>query len=329
VRGKASMPPGGIRKFFPRNPEMKIFSGRANRPLAESICKCLNVSLGNLTIASFPDGESNVKLEEDVRGRDIFLVQPTCAPVNSNLLDLLIVIDAMRRASAMRITAVIPYFGYARKDRKDEGRVPITAKLVANLITTSGADRVLAVDLHAAQIQGFFDIPVDHLYAAPTMLRYYRAKAINNLTVVAPDVGSIKMARAYAKALDAGLAVVDKRRISPDSVAMGYIMGDVKNRNVLMVEDMIATGTSLCEAANVLKENGAKNVFVAATHPVLCGGACEKLARSSFTEITVTDTIPLPEKAPDLIKVVSIAPMLAEAIRRIHTNESVSSLFNL
>ena len=308
---------------------MKIFSGRANRKLAEDICKCLGIPLGNVTIGSFPDGETNVRLDEDVRGRDIFLVQPTCPPVNTNLLDLLIMTDAMRRASAMRITAVIPYFGYARKDRKDEGRVPITAKLVANLITTSGADRVLAVDLHAAQIQGFFDIPVDHLYAAPVMLRYYRTKAISDLTVVAPDVGSIKMARAYAKALSAGLAVVDKRRISPDSVAMGYIMGDVKNRNVLMVEDMISTGTSLCEACNVLKENGAKDVYVAATHPVLCGEACNKLCRSSLTEITVTDSIALPEDAPAAIKVVSIAPMLAEAIRRIHTNESVSSLFNL
>ena len=307
---------------------MKIFSGHANRKLAEDICAHLNVPLGALTIDRFPDGETNVKLEEDVRGRDIFLIQPTCAPVNTNLIELLIVMDAVRRSSAMRITAVIPYFGYARKDRKDEGRVPITAKLVANLIASAGADRVLTIDLHAAQIQGFFDIPVDHLYAAPAMLRYYEAKKIEDLAVVAPDVGSIKMARAYAKHFHATLAIVDKRRMSPDSVRMDYVIGDVKGKNVLMVEDMIATGTSLAEACAVLKQNGAQDVYVAATHPVFCGDVLSKLGRSKFTEITVTDTIPLPEKIMANVKVVSLAPMLAQAIMRIHTNESVSSLFN-
>ncbi|HUW32910.1 MAG TPA: ribose-phosphate pyrophosphokinase [Planctomycetota bacterium] len=309
--------------------QLKVFTGRANRKLAQDICACLNLPLGVATIGNFPDGETSVKLEEDVRGKDVFLVQPTCPPVNVNLIELLIVIDAMRRSSAMRVTAVIPYFGYARKDRKDEGRVPITAKLVANLITTAGADRVLAVDLHAAQIQGFFDIPVDHMYAAPVILRYYRSKQIPDLTVVAPDVGGIKIARAYAKALDAGLAVVDKRRLSPDSVAVGYVMGDVKNRNVLMVDDLISTGTTLCEAAMLLKQNGAKDIYVAATHPVFCEAAVQKLDSAPFTEVTVSDSIPLPERAPASVKVVSIAPMLAEAIRRIHTNESVSSLFNL
>jgi len=311
------------------NDEIKIFSGRANEKLATDICGYLKLPLGKLTIDKFPDGETNVKLEEDVRGRDIFLVQPTCAPVNNNLIELLIVMDAVRRSSARRVTAVIPYFGYARKDRKDEGRVPITAKLVANLIASAGADRVLTVDLHAAQIQGFFDIPVDHLYAAPAMLRYYKAKQIENLAVVAPDVGSIKMARAYAKHFGAGLAIIDKRRTSPSSVEMGYVIGDVKDKNVLMVEDMIATGTSLAEACNVLKKNGAQNAYVAATHPVFCGGAFDRLGNKQFTEITVTDTIPLPERAPENVKVVSLAPMLAQAIMRIHTNESVSSLFHL
>ena len=308
---------------------MKIFTGRANCRLAQDICACLNIPLGVATIGSFPDGETSVKLEEDVRGKDVFLVQPTCPPVNVNLIELLIVIDAMRRSSAMRVTAVIPYFGYARKDRKDEGRVPITAKLVANLITTAGADRVLAVDLHAAQIQGFFDIPVDHMYAAPVILRYYRSKQIADLTVVAPDVGGIKIARAYAKALNAGLAVVDKRRISPESVAVGYVMGGVKDRNVLLVDDLISTGTTLCEAAMLLKQNGAKDIYVAATHPVFCGAAVQKLDSAPLTEITVSDSIPLPERPPARVKVVSLAPLLAEAIRRIHTNESVSSLFNL
>jgi len=308
--------------------ELKVFSGRANRKLAEDICSHLGAPLGKLTVDRFPDGETNVRLEEDVRGRDVFLVQPTCNPVNDNLLDMLIVMDAMRRSSASRITAVIPYFGYARKDRKDEGRVPITAKLVANLITSAGADRVLTVDLHAAQIQGFFDIPVDHLYAAPAMQRYYRAKNLENFVVVAPDVGSIKMARAWAKRFGANLAVVDKRRTSPDSVEVGYVIGSVDGKNVLMVEDMIATGTSLCEACTLLKHNGAKDIYVAATHPVFCADAFEKLAASPFTEITVTDSIPLRNDAPESVKVVTIAPMLAEAIRRIHTNESVSSLFN-
>ncbi len=311
------------------NHDMKIFSGQANRKLAEDICKHLGTPLGKLTIDQFPDGETDVKLHEDVRGRDIFLIQPTCTPVDKNLMELLIVMDAVRRSSATRITAVVPYFGYARKDRKDEGRVPITAKLVANLIASAGADRVLTVDLHASQIQGFFDIPVDHLFAAPAMLRYYKAKHLDDLTVVAPDVGSIKMARAYAKHLGAGLAVVDKRRTSPSSVEVGYIIGDIKGKNVLMVEDMIATGTSLSEACTILKESGAQDVYVAATHPVFCADAVEKLGRGDFTETTVTDTIPLPENVPDSVKVVSLAPMLAEAIRRIHTNESVSSLFNL
>jgi len=309
--------------------EMKIFSGRANSRLAEDIAASLDMPLGKVAVSNFPDGETSVKLEEDVRGRDIFLIQPTCPPVNTNLCELLIIIDAMRRSSAARITAVVPYFGYARKDRKDEGRVPITAKLVANLITTAGAARVLTVDLHADQIQGFFDIPVDHLYAAPVMLRHYREKKIDNLAVATPDVGGIKMARAYAKALDAPLSVVDKRRLSPDSVAMSYVIGDVRGKNVLLVDDMISTGSSLCEACNLLRGNGALDVYVAATHPVLCGKACSKLDAAGFKEITVTDSIPLPAETPACLNSVSLASMLAQAILRIHTNESVSSLFKL
>jgi ribose-phosphate pyrophosphokinase len=308
--------------------ELKVFSGTANPMLAEAICKELDVTLGRALIGRFPDGETSLRLDEDVRGRDIFVIQPTCHPVNENLMELLILIDCLRRASASRITAVVPYYGYARMDRKDRSRVPITAKLVANLIAQAGADRVLAMDLHASQIQGFFDVPMDHLYAAPVLIDYYLGKNIPDLTLVAPDLGSVKLARAYGEAMSTDLAIVDKRRIDAQTIQTGYLIGNVQGRNVLMVEDLIATGTSVIEAARLLKSHGARDVYVAATHPVLCGNAIQRLNESELTEITVTDTIPADTSAmSDKFRVVSIAPLLAEAIDHIHHNKSVSKLF--
>jgi len=308
----------------------KIFAGNANPMLAEKICEHLSVQLGNAYVGRFPDGEIDLKVNEDVRGADVFLVQPTCSPVNENLTELLIFIDCLKRASAARITAVLPYYGYARKDRKDEGRVPITAKLVANLITEAGADRVLTVDLHAAQIQGFFDIPVDHLFAFPIISKYFERIKSDDLVVVTPDVGGIKLARNYSKKLGIKMAIVDKRRVGPEETEIGFIIGDVTNKNVVMIDDLIATGGSIAQAANVLKEKGAKDIYVGATHPVFCGSAVEKLYTAPIKEIVVTDTIPLNEKARGLgnkIKVLSIAGLLGDAIMRIHRHESVSSLF--
>ena len=307
---------------------MLVFSGNAHPALATGICDYLDIELGDATIKRFPDGELNVKVSEDVRGADAFVVQPTCDPVNENLMELLLLIDCLKRASADRVTAVLPYYGYARKDRKDEGRVPITAKLVANLITGAGADRVLAIDLHASQIQGFFDIPFDHLSAAGSLSRPFMESRITDLVVVSPDVGSIKLARAYAERLGAGLAVVDKRRISPDAIETGFLIGEVKGRNVLIVDDIIATGGSVCEAAQMLRNRGAKSVQVAATHPVLCSPAVERLGAAAIDRLTVTDTIPLSEAAHELpVLCVSVANLIGEAIKRIHFNESVSSLF--
>jgi len=308
---------------------MLVFSGNAHPALARAVCDYLDIPLGNASITRFPDGELNVKVNDDVRGADAFVVQPTCHPVNDNLMELLMLIDCLRRASADRITAVLPYYGYARKDRKDEGRVPITAKLVANLITQAGANRALAVDLHASQIQGFFDIPVDHLYASGVLVRQFLDREFDDLVVVSPDVGSIKLARAYAELLGAGLAVVDKRRISPKETAAGFIIGEVRDKHVLIVDDIIATGGSVCEAARMLRDHGARSVEVAATHAVLCDPAPERLAAAPIDHITVTDTVPLREEAKSLpITVVSVANLLGEAIRRIHFNESVSSLFS-
>lgn len=308
---------------------LQIITGNANRQLAQGISDYLQRPLAETVVERFPDGEINIKVNMDVRGSDVFVVQPTCPPVNENMMELLIFIDTLRRASAGRITTVIPYYGYARKDRKDEGRVPITAKLVANLITSAGADRVLTIDLHAQQIQGFFDIPVDHLYAFPVQLRYYRQLNIRNLVVVSPDVGGIKLARAYSKALNTKLAVVDKRRVSPESAEVGFIIGEVEGMNVLMVDDLIATAGTLAEAAKLLKAQGVQDIYVAATHPVLCGPAIERIQSAPITSITVTDTIPLNEKAKGCsrIRVLSVANLLGEAIRRIHKDESVSSLF--
>ncbi|HHT9129515.1 MAG TPA: ribose-phosphate diphosphokinase [Candidatus Brocadiaceae bacterium] len=309
---------------------LKIFSGNANPALAKKICEHLSIQLGDAFVGRFPDGEIDLKVNEDVRGADVFLIQPTCSPVNENLTELLIFIDCLKRASAARITAVLPYYGYARKDRKDEGRVPITAKLVANLITEAGADRVLTVDLHAAQIQGFFDIPVDHLFAFPVLSKYFERLKADDLVVVTPDVGGIKLVRNYSKKLGVKMAIVDKRRVGPDETEIGFVIGEVTNKNVVMIDDLIATGGSIAQAAKVLKERGAKDIYVGATHPVFCGTAVEKLSAAPIKEIVVTDTIPLNEKAKSLgdkIKILSISGLLGDAIMRIHRHESVSSLF--
>jgi ribose-phosphate pyrophosphokinase len=308
-----------------------IFSGSANRPLAQAIAAYLDKSLGNAVLTRFPDGETFTKINEDVRGRDVFIIQPTCAPQNDNLMELLLLIDAACRASADRVTAVVPYYGYARQDRKDEGRVPISAKLVANLIQTAGADRLLAVHLHAYQIQGFFDIPVDHLLAEPVFLKYFQELAIENLTVVSPDVGNVKEARVFAEVLGGELAIIDKERVSGSKVRTGVLIGSVRDRNVLIVDDMITRGTTLAAAAPLLKESGAEDIYVAATHPVMCCGAAENLTEPSLKEIIVTDSIPLSDEAKRLenVKVLSLAELLGEAIRRIHMHESVSALFRV
>ncbi|HTC19893.1 MAG TPA: ribose-phosphate pyrophosphokinase [bacterium] len=308
---------------------LKIFSGTANPELAKNIAKSLKVPLGDIMVTRFSEGEIRVKINEDVRGRDIFIIQPTCPPVNDNVMELLIMLDAFWRASARRVTAVLPYYGYARQDRKDQPRVPITAKLIANIVTEAGADRALTMDLHAQQIQGFFDIPVDHLYAFPVIANYFRKKKLKNLTVVSPDVGGIKMARAYAKGLNADLAIVDKRRSGPNEVEAMNLIGEVRGKTVLVPDDMIATGGSLVEAVNALVKFGAKDIYASCTHAVLSGNAVEKLQKSVLKEVVVTDTIPIPpEKRIGKITVLPVAPLFGEAIMRIHNEESISSLFN-
>ena len=304
-----------------------VFSGNANKVLAKKVCDYLSLPLGKIEISRFPDGEIDMKIMEDVRGADVYVIQPTCPPVNENLMELLIMVDCLRRASAERITAVIPYFGYARQDRKAEGRVPISAKLVANVITAAGVSRALAVDLHAAQLQGFFDIPMDHLYAAPVLVDYFRRLDLKDLTIVSPDVGGIKMARAYAKRLNADLAIVDKRRSGPTEIEAMHVIGEVKDRNVILVDDMISTATSITEAAKHCRKKGAKDIYICGTHAVLAGKAVEKLAKAPVKEVVVTDTIPLDGKEFPNLRVLSIANLLGEAIRRIHHSESVSSLF--
>jgi len=312
------------------NGELAVFSGNANPALARKICRALEVPVGSVLVGRFSEGEIRVKINENVRGKDVFLVQPTCPPPNETLMELLILLDAFRRASARRITAVIPYYGYARQDRKDQPRVPITAKLVANLITTAGADRVLTMDLHAGQIQGFFDLPLDHLYAINVFVDYVHKhpKQFVNLVVVSPDVGGLKMARAYAKRLGAPLAIVDKRRVSPEAAEVMNILGEAKGKTALIVDDLIATGSSVVEAAHALRKAGATTVMAAITHAVLSGPAIRNVDRSPLKQLIVTDTIPLRnhQRHPK-IKVLSVAPVLAEAIRRIHHEESVSSLF--
>ncbi len=315
---------------MPLRDDLKIFTCNGNPDLARKMCECLGEPLGDASVMRFPDGEINVKINEDVRGRDIFIVQPTCPPVNENLMELLIMVDAARRSSARRITAVMPYYGYARKDRKDEGRVPITAKLVANMLVQAGVDRVLALDLHATQIQGFFDIPVDHLFSAPVLSGYFRELGLPDLVVATPDVGGIRMARAFAAWLDAGLAIVDKRRISPEESSAGMVIGEVKGKNVLLVDDMITTGGSLTNAAQALREYGAREIYGAAAHAVLCGPAVEKIKASVLKEVVVTDSVPAAEKIRQVggrLKALTVSKLLAEAVHRIHVNESVSSLF--
>ena len=313
------------------NCKLKVFSGRANVPLAEKIALCLGDTLGKITLANFPDGEISVRIEEDVRGRDIFLVQPTCPPVNENLMELLVMLDSFKRASAARITVVLPYYGYARQDRKDVGRVPITAKLVANLLTGAGANRVLALDLHAAQIQGFFDIPVDHLHAGPVINEYVRSLEIpvSDFVVLSPDEGSIKRALLHQKKLGGAIAIIDKRRASATKTEAANLIGSSLDGKVAVIfDDMISTAGSVVGAAHVARYNGAREVYACATHAVLCGPAIERLRDAPIRQVVVTDSIPLqPNKQLPNITVLSIAPLLADAIKRIHFNESVSKLF--
>lgn len=311
------------------NDNLKIFSGSGNADLTRAVCKYLEIPLGGADIERFADGEKVIRVEDDVRGRDCFVMQSTCKPVDEHLVELLIFLDCLRRASAKRITAVVPYFGYARQDRKDEGRVPITAKLVANLITTAGADRVLAIDLHAPQVQGFFDIPVDHLAGELVLSKYFKDKKIGNLTIVSPDVGNMKIASRYADRLGGELAIVHKKRISGSEAIAQEIIGDVKGRNIVMCDDIIATAGTICSAAKMVKDRGAEKIYIGATHGIFAGQALERLKEAPVDEIVVTDTIPLTQEALDCgeIKVLTVSSMLGEAIKRIHRNESVSNLF--
>lgn len=310
--------------------KLAVFSGNAHAALARDICKSLKIRLQDALVGKFSEGEIRVKINENVRGKDVFIVQPTCPPSNDNLMELLIMIDALRRASAHRITAVIPYFGYARQDRKDQPRVPITAKLVANLLTTAGANRILTMDLHAGQIQGFFDIPVDHLFSVGVFVEYFSKMNIKDLVAVSPDVGSIKMARAYAKRVSSGLAIIDKRRVSPEKAEAMHIMGEVEGKNVIIVDDLVATGSSLIEAVEALKKAKAKSIYAAIAHGILSGQAIQRVDQCKGLEkLLISDSIPLsPEKAHPKIQVLSVANLLAEAIKRIHNEESVSCLFD-
>ncbi len=306
---------------------VRMFTGNAHRALAEKVCEYLEIPLGIVDVGRFMDGEIFVRIKENIRGQDVFVFQPTFSPAE-NVVELLIMLDAVRRASAKRVVAVIPYFGYARQDRKDQPRVAITAKLVANLIVSAGATRVVTMDLHSAQIQGFFDIPFDHLFAAPIIIDYFKDKRIEDRVILAPDVGSVKMARAYAKRLDAGLAITDKRRPAPDKAEVVNVIGDVSGKNVVIIDDMISTGGSMRNAAVAAKRRGAKDVYAACTHAVFCGDAMKNLAEAELKEIVVTDTVPSdPMKMLANIKVLSVAPLLGEAARRIHEERSLSSLF--
>lgn len=307
---------------------LRIFTGNANNKLADEICAYLGLSLGKAEVSHFPDGETKVRIQEDVRGRDVFIVQPTCPPVNDHLIELLVLIDAAKRASANRVTAVIPYFGYARQDRKHEGRVPITAKLVANLITTAGADRVMCVDLHAEQIQGFFDLPVDHLNAMPVQIKHVRELGLEKLTVLSPDLGRTKMTEKCARRLNAELAVIEKRRMGDGEVVKGHVVGDIRGRDVLIVDDMITTAGSITQAVHTALEYGAKSIYVSVTHPVFSGRAFERLNGLPVKEMAVCNTIEV-KKKPENINIVtlSVAPLIGEAIKRTHQNESVSKLF--
>ena len=306
---------------------LQVFSGRSNHPLAEKIAKEIGEPLGHCEIKTFSDGELWVKFSDNIRGSDVFIVQSTNPPAE-NLLELLVMIDAARRASARKIAAVIPYFGYARQDRKDQPRVSITAKLIANLITEAGADRVITMDLHAPQVQGFFDIPVDHLYSSVVLGKYFQDHKLGNLAVASPDVGGIKMARAYAKRLEADLIVIDKRRPRQNEAEVMNVIGDVQGKNIIIVDDLIDTGGTMCNAVKALKKNGAKDVYAACTHPVLSGNALDRVESSGLTKMIVTDSLPLKISSP-LIEVKSVAHIFAEAIRRTFKNMSISSLFDI
>jgi len=307
---------------------VKIFGGSSNLPLAEAICAYLGSELGKSTIKPFPDGETFVKIEENVRGEDVFVVQSTSPPTNHHLMEMFIMIDALRRASAARITAVLPFYGYARQDRKDQPRVPITAKLVANLLVTAGANRVLTMDLHSQQIQGFFDIPVDHLYAAPVFVRHLRTVLGSQAVVVAPDTGSVKMAQAYSDMLGLGFAVVAKRRISAEQVAASHLVGDVAGRDCVLVDDLTTTGATLIEAARTLLAGGASRVFAAITHYAVTRAGHDQLRDSCLAGILTTDSVPMPADWPaGKVQVLSVADLLATAVRRVHESQSVSNLF--
>jgi ribose-phosphate pyrophosphokinase len=311
--------------------KLAILSGNATPELARKICEYLKIKLSDAFVGRFSEGEIRVKINENVRGKDVFIVQSTCPPSNDNLMELLVMMDALKRSSANRITAVIPYFGYARQDRKDQPRVPITAKLVANLLTVAGANRILTMDLHAGQIQGFFDIPVDHLFAVGVFKDYFASnQQLKDLVIVSPDVGSIKMARAYAKRVGAGLAIIDKRRLTPESTEVVHIMGDVEGKNIIIVDDLIATGSTLNEAVEALKKAGAKSVRAAISHGILTGAAIQNIDKCKhLEELVITDSIPLDKaKQHARIKVLTVADLLGEAIKRIHNEESVSSLFD-
>lgn len=309
--------------------EVKIFTGNANPELAQKIADSIGLPLGKATVSTFSDGEISVNIEETVRGTDVFVVQPTNPPVNDNLMELLILIDAFKRASAGRVTAVLPYYGYARQDRKAKARDPITAKLVADILTSAGADRILTMDLHAAQIQGYFDIPVDHLLGVPILAKYFQEKEIKDLVVVSPDLGSVTRARNFANLLDAPIAIIDKRRPQANVAEVMNIIGDIEDKNVILIDDMIDTAGTITQGANALKEFGAKEVYACCTHPVLSGPAIERIQNSVIKELIITDTIPLPdEKKIDKIKIKSVAPVFGEAIQRIYKNISVSKLFD-
>lgn len=306
---------------------MKIFTGNANPELAKEICDYLGIALGDSVVSKFSDGEINVEIDESVRGKDVYIVQPTCEPGNDNIMELLIMIDAVRRASARRITAVMPYYGYARQDRKSRGREPITAKLIANLITKAGARRVLTMDLHAQQIQGFFDVPVDHLAAAPIIAEYYKSLGLDDFVVVSPDIGGVARARKFADLLHAPLAIIDKRRPKPNVSEVMSIIGDVKDKHVILIDDIIDTAGTITNAAVALKERGAKDVYASCSHPVLSGPAIDRLNASPIKEIVTTNSIPTSAKDCDKIKVLSVAPLIGEAIMRIFQDASVSKMF--
>jgi ribose-phosphate pyrophosphokinase len=310
-------------------PILKIFSGSAHRELALRIADFVGVPLGDATVSSFPDGETMVKINENVRGCDVFIVQPTCPPSNQNIMELLIMVDAARRASAKRITAVVPFFGYARQDRKDQPRVPITAKLVANLLTAAGVNRLLTMDLHAQQVAGFFDIPVDHLYASPVLIKYIRSRKLENLVVVSPDVGGIKMASAYSQALGVELAIVAKRRKSATEIEALYVIGEVAGKTVLLVDDLTETAGTLTSATKILKKHGAGDIYAGVSHAVLSDLAIERLTQSEIKELITTNSVPVRSGEGCNIQVLCIAELMGEGIKRIHNDESVSSLFEI